>query len=89
MFFVGVLGGAAGLLGTMGRTSVPSGGGIVGQDMLVGGAAQAQGIAQEHVDMGKVSDAKNEAEVCMCVCVYIYIYIYIYIHTGPHAHIHT
>jgi hypothetical protein len=30
--------------------------------MLKGGAAQAQGIAQEHVDMGKVNDAKKEAE---------------------------
>ncbi len=39
-----------------------AGQGFIGKDMLKGGAAQAQGIAQEHVDMGKVNDAKKEAE---------------------------
>jgi hypothetical protein len=52
----------AGAVGVMQTVKHTAGQGFIGKDMLKGGAAQAQGIAQEHVDMGKVNDAKKEAE---------------------------
>ncbi len=55
------MGAFAGAVGGM-AVSGPSVKGGMGASMLAGGATQAQGIANEHVDAGKLDDAKKQHE---------------------------